>query len=103
MLGQIFFGIIILLFLTGSTSILFSIFFENNTPTYYPPPKRQETSAPIDKVAEFISTDSEISEVEEVESVSEILESFTLEDLKVEDDILDIHEEDIYIDEDLLE
>ena len=105
MLGQIFFGIIILLFLTGTTSISLSIWLENNnTPIVYNPvpnnPDREKTT--IEDVAEFISTDSEVSKVEELEPVSEILESFSMEDLKVEDGEIDLHT-DIYIDEDLLE
>jgi hypothetical protein len=104
MLGQIFFGIIILLFLTGTTSISVSIWLENNTPiNYYPVPNnphREKTT--IEDVAEFISTDSEISEVEELAPVSEILESFSMEDLKVEDGQIDLYE-DLYIYEDLLE
>lgn len=104
MLGQIFIGIIILLFLTGTTSISLSIWLEDNTPINYNPvpnkPHQEKTT--IEDVAEFISTDSEISEVKELESVSEILESFSMEDLKVEDGSVDLYE-DFYIDEDLLE
>jgi len=109
MLGQIFFGIIIFLFLVGTTSVSVSIWLENNTSSnYYPVPNnphREKTT--IEDVAEFISTDSEItdseiSEVEELVPVSEILESFSMEDLKVEDGQIDLYE-DLYIDEDLLE
>lgn len=81
MLGQIFLGIIILLFLMGTGSIGIDLLIDYERNQY---DSRSVCKAPVVKKAEYFYTDGEdVQEViEEPKPTSNILESFTMEDLE---------------------
>ena len=104
MFGQISLVIIILLFTLGSLSITISLLTEhNNTPVYIPakPYVKNNIADEVfltDEDSGILQVESEI--IEDKKPISDILESFSMEDLEVEDDIVDIHQEDILLDDD---
>jgi|TARA_B100001094_G_scaffold331645_1_gene400707 hypothetical protein len=93
MFGQAILSIIILLFLVGSISIIISICIENKKiiPVYSA--KDFEPTENIEELDKYFSKDDQ----EDSKPISDILDSFNLEELKVEDEIVDIHEEEVII------
>lgn len=81
MLGQIFLGIIIVLFLMGTGSIGIDLLIDYERNQY---DSQYVCKAPVVKKAEYFYTDDEdVQEViEEPKPTSNILESFTMEDLE---------------------
>jgi|SRR5210317_259990 len=104
MLGQIFLGIIIVLFLMGTGSIAISIWVDYDKDQYGSPIVYKEP-APVLKEVEYFYTDDDedldrnsaidLRIPKEEKPISDILESFTMEDLDVQDDSIDLYGEEL--------
>ena len=100
MLGQIFLGIIIVLFLMGTGSIGISLLIYHDRSQYVSPVVYKEPKpSPVLKEVEYFYTEDEDEDIQEVveepKPISDILESFTMEDLDVHDDSIDLYGEEL--------
>ena len=94
MLGQIFLGIIIVLFLMGTGSIGISLWIDHNRSQYDSPVVYKEPKpSPVLKEVEYFYTEDEDEDIQEVveepKPISDILESFTMDDIEVDDDLFE--------------
>lgn len=105
MLGQMVLSIIVLLFILGNMSLLMSVLTDrNHIPVYYIP----ETTCIVQNSGNELFLTDEDSGILEIESdivedkkpISDILETFSMEELEVAEDILDIYDQDIILDDD---
>lgn len=100
MLGQIFLGIIIVLFLMGTGSIGISLWIYHDSSQYGSPVVYKEPKpSPVLKEVEYFYTEDEDEDIQEVveepKPISNILESFTMEDLDVHDGSIDLYGEEL--------
>jgi len=100
MLGQILLGIIIVLFLMGTGSIGISLWVDHDRSQYSSPVVYKEPKpSPVLKEVEYFYTEDEDEDIQEVveepKPISDILESFTMEDLDVQDDSIDLYAEEL--------
>lgn len=93
MFGQALLSIIILLFLFGSISIFISIFTDHSHHYHYSPAKiKSNKNIIMNKPPSGALSDLDINNVFD--------DSFTLEEVEIENNIVDIHEKDILLDDD---
>jgi len=95
MLGQILLGIIIVLFLMGTGSIGISLWIDHDRSQYGSPVVyKEQKPSPVLKEVEYFYTEDEDENIdkvieEEPKPISDILESFTMDDIEVDDDLFE--------------